>query len=120
MSKELEEFKKEKAEFKRNLSKLFTSGIFKIAKKLEPGAIIVTTALEGFDYIKSNEFFDMEENRSYPRDIICSECQRRVVMSNWMFAGYQKNLSEGNPNIVICNKCFLSRVNITHIKDNLK
>lgn len=67
--------------------------------------IIVTTLVEDFDP-DSNAVWHLDANKSYPREgIVCHECKRPIVMSNFAFNYYQKN---PNPKQVMCGTCVFS------------
>lgn len=93
----------DKDDFKKFLKDFIERNNIKPATHFEDpeGSIIVVAAVVDFDP-KSNDLWDIPENRSYPRPLCCVECFRPVVMSDAMYKMYQ----EVNPKpSVACSKC---------------
>jgi ribosomal protein S27AE len=92
------------------LAESVLSGKIKTAKHLDPDAIITCVALEDDDYREINKYWDIEDNKSFPRDLFCSECNRQVMLSNWMFREYEANKLAGHTNKIICGKCLNEKI----------
>lgn len=74
--------------------------------KMEVGNVadsdfIITSRVEDFD-MSSNEVWELEANKSFPRDVFCHFCKKQMVMSNGAFAEYEK--LEKKPG-VLCIHC---------------
>lgn len=52
--------------------------------------VILCSLAKDFDAAKDKETWENEANLSQPRDVFCAGCENQVVMSNGMFAMYQK------------------------------
>ena len=90
-------------DIKKLLFGLVKSGKIKTCKELpDENAVIVCTALEDADYKEINKEWKLEGNKSYPRDVNCSECNRQVMMSNELFRMFEE---QGKKSKVICGKC---------------
>ncbi len=77
------------------------SGI-QTTSEITPDMIMVVTRVTDFDP-ESNEVWEIQGNRSYPRErVVCDKCKNPVVMSDFAFSQYQKNQ---NPEKVICGQC---------------
>lgn len=63
--------------------------------------IIVVAAVADFDP-RTNDLWDIPENRSFPRPLCCLECFRPIVMSDAMYKMYQE--SKPKPTVA-CSKC---------------
>lgn len=91
-----------KEEFKQQLKNFIERNGIKTASSMPEDSVVVVTAIEDFDP-KSNDFWDIPGNRSYPREgLVCAECKRPVVMSGNMFEMYLKANSKPK---VGCGKC---------------
>ncbi len=69
-------------------------------------SIILCTAVEDFEE-KSNLMWQIDANKSYPRDAVCRKCLRQVVMSNGM---YEKYLEGGKVAAVECGGCIFGKL----------
>lgn len=68
--------------------------------------IVVVTAVEDFDP-KSNDLWDIPANKSYPRDMVCAECKRQVVMSDGMYRMFEE--AKVKP-AVACGACLFKKI----------
>lgn len=57
---------------------------------------------------KENDVWELDDNKSFPRDFFCFECKKQVVMSNGLFRVYGK---KPRPEKIICTKCLVSVLN---------
>lgn len=97
-----------KDEFKKKLGEFLSSGTIGVANKFpeKEENFAVVSSVEDFDPA-SNDMWDNEANKSYPRELHCSKCQRQVVMSDGMFKMYQE--AEVKPTM-ICSTCLLDQL----------
>jgi ribosomal protein S27AE len=89
------------------LAKLFERPNVQVVKTLPPEAVIVCTAVDDGDYKEINKYWKLDGNKSLPRQEVCAKCHRQVMLSNWVYAEYQKNKAKGKPNKIVCGKCVL-------------
>lgn len=99
------EQEKKKREMLNKIDDMVRKGqVVTIQDEFPEDAVITCMAIEDDDYEKINEWWALEANKSYPREVFCDECKRQVMMSNSMWSAYQK--SEKKPKVV-CGKCIL-------------
>jgi DNA-directed RNA polymerase subunit RPC12/RpoP len=100
LSKEQEEQRKEML---NKIDDMVRKGqVVPLQDKFPEDCVITCMAIEDDDYKKINEWWALEANKSYPREVFCSECKRQVMMSNSVFKMYQE--AEKKPKVV-CGKC---------------
>ena len=104
MNKLSKKEKQQKAEFLSDLKKAEESGAIKFSKKIEfdKDSVLLCTAVQDENYEEINRFWDLEENKSYPRDLYCHKCNRQVMVSNHLFKAYQE--AKVKPKL-LCGKC---------------
>ncbi len=64
---------------------------------------VVVTRVEDFD-MASNDEWELEGNKSFPRDMVCHFCKIQVVMSNHLFA------TNPPPEKIMCGRCMIKGV----------
>lgn len=88
----------------RNIRRFIEKHNIKAVTEIPADAIVVVTLVKDFDP-ESNSVWEIQANKSYPREgIVCRSCQQPVVMSDGVFDMYSKNPV---PNQVCCNECVL-------------
>lgn len=70
--------------------------------------VIACQRVESFD-MDSNDIWESEENKSYPRDLNCGTCNKQVVMSNAMFRMYETRPATARVEI-LCADCFMTKM----------
>lgn len=98
------------------LRKNFKQGKIKVADKLDENAIIMCSAVEDVDYREVNRFWELEGNKSYPRELNCYKCKRQVMLSNILFEMYNK--AEKLKPKLLCGKCMSNFDNIKKMIKN--
>lgn len=75
-------------------------------RELPKDAAVVVMRVEDFNP-SDNDVWEIQANKSYPRDVNCGTCSKQVVMSGGAFDMYEKSNRERE---VICGKCLLERL----------
>jgi len=73
----------------KTLNKMITKLGIKTIKRIPKNSVILTHRVENY-LVKDNDKFKLSQNKSYPRDVNCSDCNHQVVMSNWTYDQYSK------------------------------
>ena len=104
MNKLTRKEKQQKAEFLAELIAEAKDGKIKLAKNIEfdNHSVLLCTAIQDGDFKEINRFWDLEANKSYPRDLYCHKCKRQVMISNNLFKAYQE--AKIKPKL-LCSKC---------------
>lgn len=95
---------KEKADFKQFMRKMFKELNPKTVSSFdgdEPMTVVVTRAVDFNE--DDNDYWELEGNKSYRRDIKCDGCGEVVAMSNETFRMYGE--AEAKPTVK-CMACF--------------
>lgn len=83
--------KRDKEEFRKTARDTIERLGIKTTTSIDHGesSVIVCARVSSFDP-ESNELWDHEDNKSYPRDIECFFCYNKIVMSGGMFRMYKE------------------------------
>ena len=90
---------------------IFRRRLWNFIKKMKVGTIedaeyIVVTRTTEYD-VENNFYWNLDVNKSFPRDLVCNTCKHQVVMSNGTFMNYQK---APTPEKILCASCLLIKL----------
>lgn len=73
---------------------------------IQQSDFVVSMRVKDFDPA-TNDLWENDANKSYPRDLFCVNCKEQVVMSNGAFAEYS---TDPNPAKILCGDCMLEAI----------